>query len=298
MRYKGDKIHVNELAIPGAKIEQLHLAFKSEYTNFVKPIDVLLAAGLNNFKSDTPDEIMKKIRAFKETVVRHSDGSTFAICTLPFAPHLVDMEPKPNSQSWNLGEKTMRMFRLNEMIKAENRVPAQFSKVVNPRLCQNAPKFHTWGLMSDPKATREHERRGNWFDRICGYRLGDWREYELEKKLHFKDSVRLRAGKCTVRYFMSLYKLTDQSQTVEEVSSSINALSSSTSETDTTSQSESGSSSSSRASTPRSGKSTSSSSTNDSSVICLTSAAADNDDSDSSFSSWSDVFSLWSSDEE
>ena len=55
----------------------------------------------------------------------------------------------------------MKMFRLNEMIKAENRVPARFANVVNPRICQNAPKFHTWGLMSDPKATREHERRGN-----------------------------------------------------------------------------------------------------------------------------------------
>ena len=57
-RYEGDKIHIDELSIPGAKIEHLHLAFKAEYTNFEKPIDVLLAAGLNNFKRDTPDEIM------------------------------------------------------------------------------------------------------------------------------------------------------------------------------------------------------------------------------------------------
>ena len=153
---------------------------------------------------------MEKIQAFKETVVRRADGSTFAIFTLPFAQHLVDIEPKPNSQAWNLGPKAMRMFRLNELIKAENRVPAHFCKVVNPRMCQNAPKFHTWGLMSDPRVTRDHECRGNWFDRICGYRLGDWREFPLNKKLHFNDRVRLRVGKCTIKYFMSLYNLTEQ----------------------------------------------------------------------------------------
>ena len=50
------------------------------------PIDVLLAAGLNNFKTDTPDQIMEKIRAFKETVVRRADGSTFAILHTALRP--------------------------------------------------------------------------------------------------------------------------------------------------------------------------------------------------------------------
>merc|ERR1712015_338486 len=57
---------------------------------------------------------------------------------------------------------------------------------------------------------RDHERPGNWFYSICGYRLGDWHEYNIQKKLHFSDRVRLRAGKCITKYFLSLYKLTDQ----------------------------------------------------------------------------------------
>merc|ERR1712015_290121 len=57
---------------------------------------------------------------------------------------------------------------------------------------------------------RDHERPGNWFYSICGYRLGDWREYNIQKKLHFSNRVRLRAGKCIIKYFLSLYELTNQ----------------------------------------------------------------------------------------
>merc|ERR1712015_354594 len=211
-QYEGDLIHPDEICIPGGKIEDLHHAFKSEYAKFKRPVDVLLAAGLNNFKREEPDVIMAKIRAFKATVVNRRDGSTFAVCTLPFAPKLVDIRPKRKNQFWNLGPKTRRMFVLNELIKAENRMPAEFSKIVQPKKCQNAPRFHTWGLMSDKTATREHERPGSWFYRISGYRLNDWREPKIEAKLHFCDRVRLRAGKAVMSYFLSLYELTEQAQ--------------------------------------------------------------------------------------
>ena len=247
----------------------------SEYTNFKRPIDVLLAAGLNNFRTDSPDVIIGKMRAFKETVMRRQDGSTFAICTLPFAPSLVDLDLKVNSQYWNLGEKTMKMFRLNEMIKAENRIPTRFAKVINPKICQNAPRFHTWGLMSDPKATREHERSGNWFDRISGYRLGDWREWDIQRKLHFKDSVRLRAGKCVHKYFLSLYNLIDQPP-IEASSSTDGIVTSKESSSDSSSESSDSGSLSSSSSSVESGSSSSDSS--DSSVICLTPARWSSDD--------------------
>merc|ERR1712015_512298 len=160
-KYEGDLIHVDEICIPGGRIENLHHAFRSEYANFKRPIDVLLAAGLNNFKNDEPDVIMAKIKAFKETVINREDGSTFAVCTIPFAPHLVDLNLKANSQFWNLGPKTRKMFNLNEMIKAENRVPVEFGKLTNPKKCGNAPRFHTWGLKSNKTETREQERESN-----------------------------------------------------------------------------------------------------------------------------------------
>ena len=177
---------------------------------------MLLAAGLNNFRREEPDAIMAKIRAFKATVINRRDGSTFAVCTLPFAPNLVDIRPKWKNQFWNLGEKSRKMFILNELIKAENRMPAEFSKIRQPKKCQNAPRFHTWGLMSSKEATREHERPGTWFYRISGYRLSDWKEPKIESKLHFSDRVRLRAGKAVQNYFLSLYGLTEQANLEKE----------------------------------------------------------------------------------
>ena len=54
------------------------------------------------------------------------DGSTFAICTLPMALSLTDIKSKHSSQDWNLGANGMKMYRLNEAIKAENRPTARF----------------------------------------------------------------------------------------------------------------------------------------------------------------------------
>ena len=41
------------------------MAFEAEYTYFKRPIDVLLAAGLNNFRSESADMIIRKMQAFK-----------------------------------------------------------------------------------------------------------------------------------------------------------------------------------------------------------------------------------------
>ena len=66
--YPGDPIHLEELCIPGGKIEDLHRAFLAEYGYVRCPVDVLLAAGLNNFRVEGENEIMRKIGAFKMAV--------------------------------------------------------------------------------------------------------------------------------------------------------------------------------------------------------------------------------------
>ena len=76
--------------------------------------------------------------------------------------------------------------------KVENRVSARYSDIRQSWQPQSAPKYHTWGLTSDPRATRWHE-----FSRISWFWLQDWREHRLEHKLHFNNKVRLRAGRCT-----------------------------------------------------------------------------------------------------
>ena len=87
--YPGDPIHMDEICIPGGKIEDLNRAYMAEYAYMGSLVNVILAAGLNNFRHEEPESIMNKIRDFKETINKRRDGSTFAICTISFAPNLV-----------------------------------------------------------------------------------------------------------------------------------------------------------------------------------------------------------------
>ena len=86
-----------------------------------------------------------------------------------------------------MGKKAMKMYRLNEAIKAENRPPVAFSNHLQSKFVESAPKFHAWGLMTDTQQTHPHERQGNWFYRFAGYRYADWRETKPVQMLHFDD---------------------------------------------------------------------------------------------------------------
>ena len=152
---------------------------------------------------------MRKIRAFKHEVLSRDDGSTFAVCTLPMAPSLTDIKKKSCRQDWNLGVKAMKMYQLNEAIKAKNRPPVNF---VDHRQSL-VPRFHAQGLLTDKRCTRPHEKKGNWFYKVCYYRYTDWREEDRPRMLHCDDRTRLRAGKCVVKYFLKLYGITTQQLT-------------------------------------------------------------------------------------
>ena len=90
--YNGDPIHIDYLGIPGAWITDLHHAWMAEYEYVDTPVDVVLMAGLNDILNDqSAEEIMRDILYFRKSVkeiTRHGERSSFAVCTLPFAPHL------------------------------------------------------------------------------------------------------------------------------------------------------------------------------------------------------------------
>ena len=168
---------------------------------------------------------MRKIRAFKHDVLSRDDVSTFAVCTLHMAPSLTDIKKKSCRQDWNMAVKAMKMYRLNEAIKAENRPPVNFSEHRQSLAIGSVPCFHVWGLLTDKRCTRPHEKKGNWFCRVCDYRYSNWREEESSKMLHFDDRTRLtrlRAGKCVVKYFLKLYGITTRQLTQDPEESQSN----------------------------------------------------------------------------
>merc|ERR1712015_85033 len=114
---------MESISIPGATIKRLMLAFAAEYGQIGLPVDICLVAGLNNFERNTVEEMMKKYRAFKQMVNSREDGSTFSVCTLPFAPKLTDLEPLEDGTGWVAGPLGTKMVTLNEEIKRLNHEP-------------------------------------------------------------------------------------------------------------------------------------------------------------------------------
>ena len=119
--YDGDDFHVDSISVPGATIETLMLAFTAEYGQISHPVDICLAASLNNFENDTVLVMLRKYKAFKKLVLNRNDGSTFSICTLPLAPKLTDIQQSCEpGHGWIGGPQTAKMVRLNEGIKSMN----------------------------------------------------------------------------------------------------------------------------------------------------------------------------------
>ena len=79
MGYPGDKIHMDYIAIPGATIKDLELAFRAEYELQFRPVDVLLVAGLNDVIRGHPiEEIINDIIKFKKLVLCKKDSTQTA----------------------------------------------------------------------------------------------------------------------------------------------------------------------------------------------------------------------------
>lgn len=75
--YQGDPIHLDYITIPGATVKELHHAFRAEYGNIHRPVDVILVAGLNDIsRVSSADKIIRDIIDFNGTA---SNIFTFVI---------------------------------------------------------------------------------------------------------------------------------------------------------------------------------------------------------------------------
>ena len=90
--YAGDTVHIDYCTIPGAKIQDLALAWRADYRHEKRPMDVVCVAGLNNIKLESEDRIMERIDSFARTVRIQSENyhpespSTFTFATMFLPP--------------------------------------------------------------------------------------------------------------------------------------------------------------------------------------------------------------------
>ena len=69
-KYAGDWIHLNEVAIPGARVEDLHHAFMAEYEHIKTLLDILFMGGLNNINPGKMClEVLTRMLQFRREVL-------------------------------------------------------------------------------------------------------------------------------------------------------------------------------------------------------------------------------------
>ena len=108
--YTGDLLHIDYVTSPGGTIRRLQKMWHIDYKNETKAMDILLVAGLNDFRSPN-NIIMEHVQNFNSAVKMQSNlfhpeaPSTFRVATLLPAPQFVWFSgngPFPNAAYINL----------------------------------------------------------------------------------------------------------------------------------------------------------------------------------------------------
>ena len=194
--YPGDPIHVDTIAIPGARVRDLEHAFSAEYAALPRPSDVLLCAGIYNLLKDqqTVEQIMSEINSFKKVVLRNPQSS-FAVTTLPMPPCMSRLR----LDNYQLPRRNMKddLIELNRRIRELNATGDQCMQVYR------APLFHTYGLAGQKTPPPIGPRRI--LETMPNHALHEWREDCPRDQLHLNEKVRLRMGRVVVKYFQKIY---------------------------------------------------------------------------------------------
>ena len=198
LQYEGDKEHVDYVSIPGGKVEDLLHAFRVEYENETRAIDVLVVAGLNNIlRGDKVEELVTKFDRLRRHVMwqaehHHPDTqNTFAVATLLYAPQLCwlpDDGPLPSPTYKNRLEEmkwlTTTLLNYNE----HNGVPS-------------VPHVHKFGIRIDNRSSRDIYGNVEVRHRTC-HKWEQWREDARDRMLHLDDQRRLALGRAVNKYFV------------------------------------------------------------------------------------------------
>ena len=198
LQYGGDKLHIDHIGIPGATIDILTKAFRVDYEEERRGMDVVIVAYYNDFlKGRSARSILRSydwLLHVLKSQARHyhpDHPNTLAIATLPYPPQLCwyhDDGPYPTPHYQNHLEE---MTWLNDQIillNAENGIP-------------NAPKFHTYGERITNK--RSKDRYGQVTMRhVRKHRWEHWREEDPSDMLHLSNQSRMAMGRSVGKYFL------------------------------------------------------------------------------------------------
>ena len=194
--YGGDSEHIDYITIPGASIIDLIEAWKIEYYEEKRGMDVFIVAGLNNVKDgDDPQTIMRDYDHLVQMVhhqaykYHQNVHNSCAIATLIYPPQLCwfpDQGSCPPDFSCHLEDIRWINFQIERL---------------NDERGIKVPNFTTFGLRVGNRTTKD--TYGNITVRhTTTHRYEHWREDEFRWMLHLDDQRRIKMGKQVGRYFL------------------------------------------------------------------------------------------------
>ena len=185
--YEGDKNHIDYITIPGARINDLTVAWEISYINETRPMDVIIVGGLHDLcKGKSQESIMRAFKYFIDLVMWQGSkmhpgvDNTCAVSTFPYPPKLC----------WLANDGPCPSGYRNQIAKVKG-LNREIERL-NGRSGIKVPNLTTFGLR---KATR-----GN-YD-ITKHRWNQWQEEERKDKLFLKDELRLKTGRQIAKYFL------------------------------------------------------------------------------------------------
>ena len=195
--YDGDKLHIDYLTIPGAHIMDLVEAWKIEYFQETRPMDVFILAGLNNLaKGDKVDSMLRdydhlvQIVQYQGKKYHPQAPNTCVIGTLYYPPQICWF-PDQGKCPDGFNNLLDAMYYLNHEIERLNFE----SGIKSP----NIPVFGTRKITNyyTDKTGEVKVRSTTTTHRFTHFRESDW-----WNMLHLNDERRIKLGQRVNRFFL------------------------------------------------------------------------------------------------
>ena len=194
--YEGDTQHVDYVTIPGATLQTIFHAFKTEYSYHTRPMDIFVVAGYNDLvRNISRDVIFDQIKNFTEYVLTLSNeeniANTVTVGTLLYPPQLAwfqDNGPEPVNYI-NQKEKINWINGKIDGLNIENGM--QYAVGVHKHGMRVTTRKY---VDENGHAQLRHVKRHRW---------EYWREPVKTNMLHLNNERRYVLGRAINEYFMN-----------------------------------------------------------------------------------------------
>ena len=193
--YEGDSDHIDYITIPGATVLDLIEAWKIEYYDEQRGMDVFIVGGLNNIiNGDKPETIMRDFDYLAQLVQHQAHKyhqpihNSCAIATLIYPPQLCwypDQGECPPDFLNHLDDMKWLNYQIERL---------------NDEAGIKVPNFATLGARVANRTTKD--KYGNvMVHHTTTHRYPHWREKNYRWMLHLDDQRKMKMGRQVGRYF-------------------------------------------------------------------------------------------------